>query len=365
MAISQKSVGSWAANNATTQTVTLPTHAAGDMLIVRAGCKPYTATPHIDTSGWAAVATAYANGTTANGDGVGSVVVCAWYKIATSSSETNPVITWDTTAAPGMAVAVCYQKASNESWVTPTGDGGPDNSAGTSHSATIQSHVSVTAGDMIDFFSVQRDNTTQTVPTITQSGVTFGTVAEYPTTAGSSTTSNDIAADGGYRLASSGTSSAAAIVTGTLSTSETGASWMTRLRVEIIPKSTAVAEISLASHGTPEVDTNHSIVVRARTTSGSTGTIRAALYEGANNRSGDLESSALTNSFADYTLPITEANAANITNYSNLSIRLWGYDINGNALVFEVAELYLVLPVSIPSDVIKSYIQKTMHLLRR
>lgn len=112
----------------------------------------------------------------------------------------------------------------------------------------------------------------------------------------------------------------------------------------LAPKQTSVAEISLASHGTPSVRTNHSIKIRARTTSGSTGVIRAALYEGATNRSGDLSSSILTNSLGDYTLAIPDASAENITDYSNLSIRFWGYDSTGAALVFEVADVYLELP---------------------
>lgn len=110
------------------------------------------------------------------------------------------------------------------------------------------------------------------------------------------------------------------------------------------PTSTATAEISLESYGEPSARTNHSIKVRARTTSGSTGVIIAALYEGATNRSGDLTSAALTNSLADYTLAIPDTSAANITDYSNLSIRFWGYDSAGNALVFEVSEIYLELP---------------------
>ncbi len=111
-------------------------------------------------------------------------------------------------------------------------------------------------------------------------------------------------------------------------------------------KRTSVAEISLASGGIPTTRTNHSIKVKARTTTGSTGKIRAALYEGSVNRSGDLESSALTNSLALYTLAIPNAAAALITDYSNLSIRIWGNDEAGNALVFEVSELYLELPTS-------------------
>ena len=111
-------------------------------------------------------------------------------------------------------------------------------------------------------------------------------------------------------------------------------------------KKTTTAEISLGSHGIPSVRTNHSIKVRARTTSGSTGVLKAALYEGAVNRSGDLISQPLTNVLADYTLIIPDYIAATITDYSNLSIKFWGYDSVGNALVFEVSKIHLELPVS-------------------
>jgi hypothetical protein len=113
-------------------------------------------------------------------------------------------------------------------------------------------------------------------------------------------------------------------------------------------KRTSTAEISLASHGTPSVRTNHSIKVRARTTSGSTGVLKAELYEGTTLRSGSssLVTSPLTNSFIDYTLTIPDASAATITNYSNLSIKFWGYDANGAALVFEVSRIYLELPTT-------------------
>lgn len=114
----------------------------------------------------------------------------------------------------------------------------------------------------------------------------------------------------------------------------------------ISSKKTATAEISLASHGTPSVRTNHSIKVRARTTSGSTGVLKAELYEGSTVRSGStpLVTSALTTSLADYTLAIPDAAAATITSYSDLSIKFWGYDSAGNALVFEVSRIYLELP---------------------
>jgi hypothetical protein len=113
----------------------------------------------------------------------------------------------------------------------------------------------------------------------------------------------------------------------------------------VVPSQTAVAEVSLGAGSTPATRTAHSIKVRARTTAGA-GTLRAALYEGATNRSGDLESSALTTSLADYTLAIPDASAANITDYSNLGIRFWGYAAGGGSIVFEVDQLYLEIPAS-------------------
>jgi hypothetical protein len=237
MAISLRACGSWAAVSNDTITVTLPTHQTDDMLIVRIACKPYNATILANTSGWNTVGAAYNNGTTGNGNGVGSLRFKAYYKIATSSSETNPNFLFEDdtqtplSVSPGMAVALSYQKGAGESWVTPTGAGGGDSTARTSQTCTISSHISVTAGDMVDFFLAWCDNYAATVPTITQTDVTYNTVSEQPATALSTSTGNDGAADGGYRLASSGTSSAAAVVTATFGNSEEGGAWQTRLRV--------------------------------------------------------------------------------------------------------------------------------------
>lgn len=233
MAISIRgNAGAWVASNATTQTVTLPTHVAGDMLIVRAAQKPYSAAPTCATSGWAGAGTAYQNGTTANGNGLGSLKLIAFWKVAASASEPNPVVTWNTTSAPGACCPVVYQKGVDDSWVTPVGAGGGDATPRTAHTATISSHISTTAGDLVDFFTAWCDNYAATVPTFTQAGLTLGTVAEQPATALSSALSNDMAADGGYRLVTAGTSSAAAVVTGTFGNSEQAGSWTTRLRVE-------------------------------------------------------------------------------------------------------------------------------------
>lgn len=111
----------------------------------------------------------------------------------------------------------------------------------------------------------------------------------------------------------------------------------------VVPKQTSVGRISLAAGGTPPSRTLHQIKARARVTGGA-GTLRAALYEGATNRSGDLESSALTGTLADYTLSIPDASAANITSYADLEIRFWGYSATGEAVTVEIDQLYLEAP---------------------
>jgi hypothetical protein len=236
MAISLRAVGSWATNTSTSQTVTLPTHQAGDMLIVRAIRKPYTSPTSLvcNTSGWAAAFTGYANGSTANGTGVGSMAVCVFYKEATSSSETNPVVTWGTTAAPGACVALSYQKDDADSWVTPTGAAGLNSTAATTINDTLGTHISVTTGDMVDVMGGWCDDSgTPASVSISQPGVTYTVTSDIPATALDTSTSNDLAADGAHALATAGTSSGAATITASFGSSEEHICCMTRLRVNI------------------------------------------------------------------------------------------------------------------------------------
>ena len=113
------------------------------------------------------------------------------------------------------------------------------------------------------------------------------------------------------------------------------------------PTQTPVARISLAPAETPETRTNHSLVIRARTLSG-TGTVvlRANLYQGLVEVVTDLESTPLTASFADYTLSIPDWAAEIISDYSNLEVQLWAYSATGESTTVEVAEIALILPVA-------------------
>lgn len=233
MAISFKGVGSWATSTTTSITPALPTHAAGDLILIRVFRKPYTGSAmSTATSGWAAIGSSYTNGTTANGVGVGSMMIQAFYKVAESSSETMPQIDFGATGAPGAAVAVVYQKASGDTWQTPTGVGGVDSTAATTVNDTFGTHISVDTGDMVDFFAGWTDDSgTPSAMSISQTGVTYTVTGDIPATALDTATSNDLAADGGYALATAGPSSAAATITASYGSSEQHIVWMTRLRV--------------------------------------------------------------------------------------------------------------------------------------
>lgn len=233
MAISLRNSGDWATSTSTSMTVTLPAHQEGDMLLVRAIRKPYTSPTNmvINTSGWATSGTQYANGTTSNGVGVGSMAVCTFWKIAASSSETDPVITWGATAAPGAAVALSYQKDASEGWLNPTGVGGINSTAATTVNDTLTTHISVTSGDMVDVWCGWADDSgTPASVSISQPGVTYTVTSDIPATALDTSTSNDMAADGAYASAS-GTSTGAATITASFGSSEEHVVWMTRLRV--------------------------------------------------------------------------------------------------------------------------------------
>lgn len=235
MAISLRTAGSWAYAASGSVTPTLPTHATGDMLLVRVAYKSSavaTCSASTATSGWAKLGE-YHSGTTDSGNGTGSVAIAVFWKVATSAAESNPTVTFSQTVTQVGHVALAYQKGAAEQFITPVGDGGGEEVVDASKSITIASHVSVTAGDLVDlFFAVRDDTTILTGPGITQTGVTFGTYSPQPSSPGSDTSGADGTYDGGYRLASSGTSSAAAVVTATFDTNEWAAAWQTRLRVE-------------------------------------------------------------------------------------------------------------------------------------
>lgn len=89
-----------------------------------------------------------------------------------------------------------------------------------------------------------------------------------------------------------------------------------------IPAGTYVSEVKFGSLTDPTVNTAHNLKVRSRRYTGSFGnqTINVSLYQGTTL----IYSSAVTatSSYANTTLTLSEAEAANITDYTNLRIRM-------------------------------------------
>lgn len=110
---------------------------------------------------------------------------------------------------------------------------------------------------------------------------------------------------------------------------------------------TSVARVSLTAGTDPGVNTGHNLKIRAKSSIFNEGRMRMALYEGANNRSGDLEiSSNLGTTYSDFTIPVPEASVANITSYADLEIRFWGRDANGMGLTFAVDKAWFEIPAA-------------------
>jgi len=113
---------------------------------------------------------------------------------------------------------------------------------------------------------------------------------------------------------------------------------------------TNTARISVAGSWPPTTRTAHSINVRARkTNAGHTAAIGIHLYEGAVQRTTSELTQSLTSSLATYSLAISDADAATISSYADLEIRIRGFSTTDDLATFEVAELSLSIPNSSPA----------------
>lgn len=232
MAITFVGTDGWVSGGAAITPTIHASAAAGDMMLCRVVTKPYNGVNSMP-AGWVSIGS-FADGTVATASNVGSVLVEVFWK-EHDGSEADPQVDNASNNISGACITV-YRKASGDTWDTPVGDGGGfTNSAGVAFTQAVQSHITVASGDMVDAWYGVRDNATLTSPTLTQTGVTYDAVTEAPASAFSTSSGADLAADGGYALATAGTSSAAAVVGGTINTAETGAVWMTRLRAESAP----------------------------------------------------------------------------------------------------------------------------------
>jgi len=222
MAIAVRAVNDGCSFSTNSPVPTIPAaQVTTDMMLVIAAVKPFDAGWSV--SGWTALDSG-ASGSTAAGVDTGSMKAQVWWKEATSDTETNPTVTEGSPVfnIAGAVVAV-FSKDVSETWSAPVVVYGADEANGTSVSVTTSADPGVTAGDYaVTFLGVNTDNITPLTGSpaalvATQTGVTFGaftthvvTVASWETTFG-----GDMGMHVASAAVSSGTGSAAPVLTGT------------------------------------------------------------------------------------------------------------------------------------------------------
>lgn len=247
MAIGAGAASAWEVGTAIGNSLTMPAHSAGNLLLIVAACKAADIA-NVDATateaGWSRLGE-FVDGSVNSGSGTGSVYQAVFWKIATSSSEPGGV-NFAVATSPNICVVLAFTKGAGEVWKTPVLVQKATNSA-TSISVTMNSNPGITAGDVGVVVHTTRDDSALTVPSWSATGLTLGSVVEFPATAIATATSNDMAGDVAYRPVTSGTASAAPVVTGTQAAAETGVSAFIRLRVETAaPQTPTPSAFSLA-----------------------------------------------------------------------------------------------------------------------
>lgn len=231
MAVSVRAASAtWTEITADQATVPIPTSPAppqaGDRMWLLVSWKDVART--LTISGWTSGGTAFADGAVAAGNGTGSMKVQAFYR-DWQSGDTAPVLDWDAiTNLLARAAIIVLAKAADETWDPPVFRSAAWPATSTTQTVAASASASVPDGSAVLAWIGLRDNLTITRPTtgIDDSGglITWnGDHVQAPATNHSTTTGNDGAGSGGYRLVTDGAINPTLRVTATISAAETGA----------------------------------------------------------------------------------------------------------------------------------------------
>lgn len=162
-----------------------------------------------------------ADGSVSTGNGTGSMKVGVWY-FDWDGTNVDPQVTFSSSVNQLAAGTVLtFRKDSSDTWNAPTFTNGNQN--GSTISVTGGSNLNFAAGDLMLAILGIRDDGSFTSFDATATGITWASsFNKAPATDASTTLGNDMSAAAGYRIASSGTSSAAPTMSGTLAATETG-----------------------------------------------------------------------------------------------------------------------------------------------
>jgi hypothetical protein len=231
MAISARASGTWATISANGSTVSIPAGGvSGDRMYLLVAFKNYNKTITTPT-GWTYI-NGFNDGTVAAGNGVGSMRLEAYYKDVVGD-ESNPTLTFNTwTVNTDIAGAVIniFQKNAGETWNFPTiASGAITNWTTSAQFVNASATVTVPNDSLILGLSAIRDDSANynrfanSIVDVAATIVWNGNFVEYPAAHLTTTTSNDMAADVGYRLVTTGAAGSTLRQSATISASETGA----------------------------------------------------------------------------------------------------------------------------------------------
>jgi len=183
-------------------------------------------------SGWTRVGT-FSGGGGTFGSGTGPRRL-TWFVRVLAGSDPDPIVTLASGAdvtIGGRIVTLSRSAGVGWLWAATFGD---DTTSGTSFSAVCQSALTFRPGDFVNLgYTLPSGTTDISAEGVTAPGITFGAVTER---ADSGTgTGNNARNCQATALVTTGTASAIATVTGTLSTARTGVAGVLRLR-EDVPK---------------------------------------------------------------------------------------------------------------------------------
>ena len=217
----------WAVNNA--NNIQGPgehaSTAVGDRVFMIATWKDFgitaTCRDAITSAAWTEIDES-ADGSVGTGNGVGSMKVGVWYFDWNGTDVAGEILYSTGTNNISLASILTFRKDAGDTWNAPTFTNGSQASSSTI-SVTGASNLNYAAGDLMIAILGIRDDGSFTSFDATATGITWASALnKAPATDGSTTLGNDASAAAGYRIASSGTSSAAPTMSGTLAAAETG-----------------------------------------------------------------------------------------------------------------------------------------------
>jgi hypothetical protein len=233
-------------------TVAIPgTPASGDRMFLFGTWKTYDVTV-ANPSGWTPIGTVFADGTTAAGNGTGSVSVMAWYRDWVTG-DADPAIDYSAAPSEGHWVIQLWTKAGGDTWDTPTTVTG---AIAAGDPFTVDASATTTipnASVVMGLVGIRDDSTTFTRATdaLDDTGalVTWnGDYVESPATHFNSTTGLDMSGDLGHRFVTTGAAGVTLHMDGDISASESGAAkWVIQGLFTSDPKTATPTTLALTT----------------------------------------------------------------------------------------------------------------------